>query len=76
MGLVADGGDPINTFRDPAANTSVRLPIEHVKFGSRIREKYALVEAGEAEVVGLVDATLATWKGHRSERATAGARQS
>ena len=76
MGIVADGGDPMNTFRDPAANETVRLPIEHVKFGSRVRDKYALVEAGTPAVVGLVDATLATWKGHRSERATAGAAQS
>ena len=73
MAIVADGGDPMNTFRNPAENQSIRLPIEHVKFGSRVRDKYSLVEAGEAEVVDLVDATLATWKDHRSERATAGA---
>ena len=76
MGIVADGGDPMNTFRDPAKNEAIRLPIEHVKFGSRVRDKYVLVEAGEAQVVDLVDATLATWQGRRSERATAGAHQS
>ncbi|MCH7607219.1 MAG: aromatic ring-hydroxylating dioxygenase subunit alpha [Chloroflexi bacterium] len=76
MAIVADGGDPMNTFRDPATNTSIKLPIEHVKFGSRVRDKYTLVEAGEAPVASLVDETLATWQGRRSERATAGAQQS
>ena len=47
-----------------------------VKFGGRIRDQYRLVEAGEAQVGALVDATLATWKGRRSKRATAGERHS
>ena len=28
MGIVADGGDPMNTFRDPATNVSVHVPHE------------------------------------------------
>ncbi len=27
--VVEDGGDPINTFRDPAANVCIELPMEH-----------------------------------------------
>ena len=27
--VVADGGDPINTFRDPTANVCIDLPMEH-----------------------------------------------
>jgi 5,5'-dehydrodivanillate O-demethylase len=71
--IVADGGDPMNTFRDPSTNQSVSLPLEHVKFLSRDRSGYTLVEAGDPLDVGLIEETMATWEGRRSERATAGA---
>jgi 5,5'-dehydrodivanillate O-demethylase len=71
--VVADGGDPMNTFRDPELNRSVKLPLEHVKFLNRARGGYSLVEAGEPLDVNLIEQTMATWDGRRSLRATAGA---
>jgi 5,5'-dehydrodivanillate O-demethylase len=72
-GIVTDGGDPMNTFRDPANNKSINLPLEHVKFLNRARNTYSLVEAGDPLDVDLINATLATWDGKRSDRAAAGA---
>jgi len=63
----------MNTFRDPATNQAVELPLEHVKFLSRGRSGYNLVEAGDPLDVNLIEETMATWDGQRSERATAGA---
>ncbi len=63
--LVADGGDPMNTFRDPAQNDAIHLPLEQVKFGNRRRPGYALVEAGEPSVTDIVNETLESWEGMR-----------
>jgi hypothetical protein len=71
--IVADGGDPMNTFRDSAKNQAIELPLEHVKFLSRGRSGYNLVEAGDPLDVDLIEQTMATWDGRRSDRATAGA---
>jgi 5,5'-dehydrodivanillate O-demethylase len=70
--VVADGADPMNTFRDPAKNQAIELPIEHVKFGNRARNGYSLVEAGDPLDVDLIEETMSTWDGVRSLRATAG----
>ena len=70
--VVADGGDPMNTFRDHTTNQAVELPLEHVKFLSRGPSTYALVEAGSPLDVDIIEQTMATWDGQRSERATAG----
>ena len=29
MGIVEDGGEPINVFRDPAKNKFIHIPVEH-----------------------------------------------
>ena len=71
--VVADGGDPMNTFRDPVVNETIALPMEHVKFLNRARNSYTLVEAGDPLDVDLINETMATWEGQRSDRATAGA---
>ena len=68
MALVADGGDPMCTFRDPEANQSITLPLEHVKFGNSAQSGYRLVEAGEPLDVDLIEATMSTWNGMRSQR--------
>jgi 5,5'-dehydrodivanillate O-demethylase len=73
--IVADGGDPMCTFRDPERNQAIELPIEHVKFLNRNRGGYSLVEAGEPLDVDLIEQTMQTWDGLRSQRATAGAAQ-
>ena len=71
-GVVSDGGDPMNTFRDPAQNRDIHLPLEHVKFLNRSRSGYNLVEAGDPLDVELIETTMATWEGQRSLRAKAG----
>ena len=73
MALVADGGDPMCTFRDPEANQSITLPLEHVKFGNSAQSGYRLVEAGDPLDVDLIEATMNTWNGMRSPRPAASA---
>jgi 5,5'-dehydrodivanillate O-demethylase len=73
MEIVADGGDPMCTFRDSSANNSIALPLEHVKWANRAPTGYSLVEAGDPLDVDIIEQTMATWLGSRSLRATAGA---
>ena len=73
--VVFDGGDPMNTFRDPAKNDAIPLPLEHVKFGNRRKMGYTLVEAGTPTVTEIVNETLESWTGERSVRGTAGAQR-
>ena len=70
--IVSDGGDPMNTFRDPEKNDVIPLPLEHVKFGNRRKMGYTLVEAGVPAVTDIVNETLESWTGERSARGTAG----
>jgi 5,5'-dehydrodivanillate O-demethylase len=49
MKIVEDGGDPMNTFRDPVTNISVHVPHETDELGYRGRdgeEAYQWLEAG------------------------------
>ncbi|MEA2639638.1 MAG: 5,5-dehydrodivanillate O-demethylase oxygenase subunit [Chloroflexota bacterium] len=62
MGKVQRGEDPMNTFRDPAANVCVTPPLEHIKFGSNRRPaKYMLPEAGLSTAIPDIERTQATW---------------
>jgi 5,5'-dehydrodivanillate O-demethylase len=63
--LVMDGGEPMNTFRDPAANQEIELPMERVKFGDRTYLEYSAAEAGESTAIADINAVLATWAGVR-----------
>jgi 5,5'-dehydrodivanillate O-demethylase len=58
---VKEGEDPMNTFRDAAANQSLTLPMERVKHGLVKRPKYRPGEAGFSADADLIEATLATW---------------
>lgn len=63
--LVMDGGQPMNTFRDPAANQEIELPMERVKFGDRTYLEYSAAEAGQSAAIADINAVLATWAGVR-----------
>jgi 5,5'-dehydrodivanillate O-demethylase len=58
---VREGEDPMNTFRDPAANQRLSFPMERVKHGLRRRPKYRPGEAGTSRHADLIEQTLATW---------------
>jgi 5,5'-dehydrodivanillate O-demethylase len=61
MELVLDGGEPMNVFRDPAANISIDPPLEHRKFGGGGSARYVPMEAGESAAIADINAVLATW---------------
>jgi 5,5'-dehydrodivanillate O-demethylase len=66
--LVLEGGEPMNVFRDPAANVAIELPLERVKFGDKTYLEYFPAEAGDSAAVDAINRTLATWAAVR-ERA-------
>jgi 5,5'-dehydrodivanillate O-demethylase len=61
MDVVADGGDPMNVFRDPAENEALPLPLERVKFGNRVMAHRPLEEGDTTPVKALVEAALQSW---------------
>ena len=52
MAIVADGGDPMNTFRDPAANVSIHVPHERDDPTFRGRSGEVIFERLEAGAIG------------------------
>ena len=52
MAIVADGGDPMNTFRDPATNVSVHVPHEADDPNYRGRSGAADYERQKAGAIG------------------------
>jgi 5,5'-dehydrodivanillate O-demethylase len=61
MGVVADGGDPVNTFRDAAEAAHIPAPMEQVKFGARLGARYVPQEAGETTAAPDIQRVLDTW---------------
>jgi 5,5'-dehydrodivanillate O-demethylase len=62
MQAVARGDDPMNTFRDPAANVCIEPPLEHIKFGATRRAtQYTPAEAGYSAAAPDIEAVQATW---------------
>ena len=61
MERVREGEDPMNTFRDAAANRSLSFPMEKVKHQQRKRPSYHPGEAGFSADAELIEAALATW---------------
>ena len=59
--LTLDGGEPINVFRDPAANEAIALPMETVKFGDHTYLDYSPAEAGASAAIDDINRVLATW---------------
>jgi hypothetical protein len=61
LDVVADGGEPMNVFRDPAEAARIVLPLEKVKHGVLADGKYRPMEAGPSAAHELIEQTLATW---------------
>ncbi len=59
--IVEDGGDPINTFRDPAIAGYIELPMESVKHGIKPDGKYRPGEGGDSPIVPDIEKVLQTW---------------
>jgi 5,5'-dehydrodivanillate O-demethylase len=58
---VREGEEPMNTFRDSAANQVLTFPMERVKHGWNKRPTYKPGEAGFSADADLIEAVLATW---------------
>jgi 5,5'-dehydrodivanillate O-demethylase oxygenase subunit len=61
MERVREGEEPMNTFRDVAANRVLSFPMERVKHAMTKRPTYRPGEAGFSADAELIEATLATW---------------
>ena len=61
MERVREGEEPMNTFRDAAANRVLSFPMERVKHAMTKRPTYRPGEAGFSADAELIKATLATW---------------
>ena len=61
--VVAKGGDPMNTFRDPAKAECVTLPLEHVTVNqSGPPMKYIPGEHGYSTDKDKIEETMASWR--------------
>ena len=67
MKVVEDGGDPVNTFRDPAKAGFVALPMESVKHGIKPDGRYRPGEGGDSPIVPMIEQVLRTWVDERVE---------
>ena len=61
MDIVADGGDPMNVFRDPAAAAAIHTPLERVKFGQKRAIAYVPSEEGVSADAALIDEVVRSW---------------
>ena len=59
--IVADGGDPMNVFRQPSPEGGIVAPLEQVKFGMKRATKYIPGEAGYSRDGELINQVLHTW---------------
>ena len=62
VAIVADGGEPMNVFRDPERAACVQAPLEQVKFGMRRPKKYIPGEAGYSTDAAKINDVLDTWE--------------
>ena len=62
MGIVADGGDPMNVFRTPPPEGGIVAPLERVKFGMKRAKRYIPGEAGYSRDGDLINQVLRTWE--------------
>jgi 5,5'-dehydrodivanillate O-demethylase len=62
IALVADGGEPMNVFRDPTANVCIEPPLERSKFGGAGAARYVPTESGVSRAADAINAVLATWE--------------
>jgi 5,5'-dehydrodivanillate O-demethylase len=71
MDVVAEGGDPKNTFRDPEANRRVPLPHPHVQGPGGVARAFPFLAGMPSEIEEVYRQVKATWIG---EGAPAGPR--
>ena len=68
--LIQEGGEPMNTFRDPAENVSDELPLEDFTIGLRgVPQRYVPGEQGYSADGEKIEETLATWRTPSESRA-------
>ena len=61
MNVIADGGEPMNVFRDAAKAARVMAPLEQVKFGMRRPRKYIPGESGYSKDADKINQVIQTW---------------
>jgi 5,5'-dehydrodivanillate O-demethylase oxygenase subunit len=69
MEIMLDGGEPMNTFRDPEVNAIIEPPLEHAKFGGASASRYVPTESGISKAADDINAVLATWNQTADEHA-------
>ncbi len=62
-GLVQDGGDPINVFREQAKAEHIEIPTERAALGADRRKaiKYVQLEGGRSAAVPDIEKVFSTW---------------
>jgi 5,5'-dehydrodivanillate O-demethylase len=61
IGVMEDGGDPMNVFRNEPDETGIHAPMEQVKFGMKRMLKYLPGESGYSEDAEMINEVLQTW---------------
>jgi 5,5'-dehydrodivanillate O-demethylase len=61
LDVLADGGEPMNIFRDPAQASCIAAPVEQVKFGMKRQKRYIPGEEGHSADAALINQVLETW---------------
>ena len=59
--VVADGGDPLNVFRDLPDGHALPIPLEKVKFGKAVLANRPLEAGDTSPVRDLVQKALESW---------------
>jgi len=61
LNVIADGGEPMNVFRDAERAACIIAPLEHVKFGMRRPKKYIPGESGFSADSDKINEVIGTW---------------
>ena len=63
LAIIADGGEPMNTFWSEEDSSAIHLPMEQIKHGVLPDGKYRAGEAGESTDTDLIEEVMASWTG-------------
>jgi len=61
LDILADGGEPMNVFRDPMDNERISLPLENGNLSNAKQLEYRPGEAGVLQATNEIQSTMATW---------------
>jgi len=61
LNIVADGGEPMNVFRDANKASCLVAPLEQVKFGMRRPKKYIPGESGHSTDADKINEVIDSW---------------